>query len=91
MSRRRLQNRVDWKLLGRRVRELRGFEMTQSELAELLGVSQGHLSAIERGEKEAGVEVLLRIARQFDKSLDWLVTGSDTTAPSPRAAENPKS
>ena len=69
---------INWKLVGRRIRELRGFYETQAGLAERIGVSQGYLSAVERGEKEAGVEILLRIARQFGKSLDWLVTGEDT-------------
>jgi transcriptional regulator with XRE-family HTH domain len=49
--------------------------MTQEELAKRIGVSQGHLSYMERGEKEIGAEILLRIAREFGKSLEWLLTG----------------
>jgi hypothetical protein len=40
-----------------------------------LGVSQGHFSYIERGEKEIGAEILLRISREFGKSIEWLLTG----------------
>jgi len=65
-------------VVGRRVRELRGFDVTQAEFARSLGISQGYLSAVERGEKQAGAEILLRIARRFGKSLDWLVSGEDT-------------
>jgi transcriptional regulator with XRE-family HTH domain len=45
--------------------------------AQRIGISQGFLSAIERGEKEIGAEVLLRISREFGKSLEWLLTGND--------------
>jgi transcriptional regulator with XRE-family HTH domain len=37
-------------------------------------VSQGQLSYIERGEKEIGAEILLRISREFGKSIDWILT-----------------
>ena len=66
---------IDWRAVGRRIRELRGFETTQSELAARIGVSQGHLSSLERGEKEAGAGVLLAISREFGKSIEWLLTG----------------
>jgi plasmid maintenance system antidote protein VapI len=33
---------------------------------------------MERGEKEIGAEILLRISRQFGKSLEWLLVGDDT-------------
>ncbi len=68
---------VDWKNVGRRVRELRGFYMTQKECATRIGVSQGHFSHIERGEKEIGAGILLRISREFGKSIEWLLTGED--------------
>ena len=66
---------VDWVNVGRRIRELRGLYMTQEELARRIAVSQGHLSYMERGEKEIGAEILLRISREFGKSLEWLLTG----------------
>ena len=65
----------DWESVGRRIRELRGFQMTQKEFAKKIGVSQGHFSYIERGEKEIGAEILLRISREFGKSIEWLLTG----------------
>jgi transcriptional regulator with XRE-family HTH domain len=55
----------------------RGFYMTQREFAELVGVSQGYLSALENGEKEPGGAVLLAIGREFGKSVDWLLTGEE--------------
>ena len=65
----------DWKNVGRRIRELRGFHITQKEFAERIGVSQGHLSYMERGEKEIGAEILLKISQEFGKSIEWLLTG----------------
>jgi len=80
MSRKNLRSKamsVDWKAVGRRIRELRGFYMTQADLAHRIGVSQGYLSTAEHGQGEIGAEVLLAIGREFDKSLEWLLTGEE--------------
>ena len=66
---------IDWRLVGRRIRELRGFDMTQEEFARRVGVSQNYLSTMEHGKVEIGAEILLRISREFGKSLEWLLTG----------------
>ena len=72
---RRKAGTVDWESVGRRIRELRGFHMAQKEFAKRIGVSQGHLSYIERGEKEIGAEILLRISQEFGKSIEWILAG----------------
>ena len=69
--------RVDWVAVGRRLRELRGFDLTQLEFARRIGVSQNYLSTMERGKVEIGAEILLRVALEFGKSLEWLLTGED--------------
>jgi len=66
---------VDWKLVGRRIRGLRGFDMTQEEFARRIGVSQNYLSTMEHGKVEIGAVILLRISQEFGKSLEWLLTG----------------
>jgi transcriptional regulator with XRE-family HTH domain len=68
---------LDLKAIGRRIRELRGFEITQVELAKRIGVAQSHLSSLERGEKEPCARVLFALKKEFGKSIDWLVTGSN--------------
>lgn len=68
---------VDWKAVGRRIRELRGFDLKQAEFAEMIGIGQSHISAIERGIKEPGALVLYRIAKYYGKTVDWLLTGID--------------
>jgi transcriptional regulator with XRE-family HTH domain len=66
---------VDWPVAGRRIREIRGFDMTQREFAARIGISQNYLSMMERGKVEIGAEILLRISRDFEKSIEWLLTG----------------
>jgi len=68
---------IDWKAFGKRLRELRGFDVTQAEFARRIGVSQGYYSLVERGEREAGPEILLRISNACGKSLEWLLTGRE--------------
>ncbi len=58
-----------------RLKQLRGSK-TQGQFAKQIGVSQGYLSYLERGEKEIGPEILLRISREFGKSIEWLLTGN---------------
>ena len=66
---------MQWKTVGRRIRELRGFDLTQEEFARRIGISQNYLSTMERGNVQIGSEILLRISREFGKSIEWLLTG----------------
>jgi transcriptional regulator with XRE-family HTH domain len=68
---------INWKSVGRRIRELRGFGMTQADFAQRIGVSQGYLSMIEHGQGEIGPEVLLALSQEFGKSIEWLLTGEE--------------
>jgi transcriptional regulator with XRE-family HTH domain len=68
---------VEWKTVGRRIRELRGFDLTQEEFARRIGISQNYLSTMERGKVQIGSEILLRISREFGKSIEWLLTGEE--------------
>jgi transcriptional regulator with XRE-family HTH domain len=51
--------------------------MTQADFASRIGVSQSYLSAVERGRNEIGAGVLLAIGREFEKSIEWLLTGEE--------------
>jgi len=72
------KERIDWKAVGRRLRELRGFDTTQKEFARQLGISQGQLSRYEKGKSEIGPEVLLRICQKFGKSVQWILAGKES-------------
>ena len=69
---------IDWKAVGRRVRELRGFDIVQAQFARELGISQGQLSRYEQGRSEIGAEILLRLARRSGRTIEWLLTGKDS-------------
>jgi transcriptional regulator with XRE-family HTH domain len=81
--------RIDLAGIGRRIRQLRGFETTQAEFAGRIHVAQSYLSALERGKKEPGAAVLLAISREFGKSVDWLLTGQRHVEQKKQAAEDP--
>jgi transcriptional regulator with XRE-family HTH domain len=70
--------------VGRRIRELRGFDTKQVDFARRIGVSQSYLSALERGEKEPCAGVLVAISHEFEKSVDWLLTGEERFLKRPR-------
>lgn len=65
----------DLRGLGRRLRELRGFDISQEELAEDLGVSQSQLSKYERGIAAPPADILFLVKQRFRVSIDWLLTG----------------
>ena len=71
----RKKRTIDWKAVGRRLRELRGFDTNQREFARRLAVSQAQLSRYEKGDSEISAEALLKIAQKFGKSMEWLLTG----------------
>jgi transcriptional regulator with XRE-family HTH domain len=81
MSRKTLLSKIpiDWKAVGRRIRVLRGIDMTQDEFATRIGVTQSYLSLVEHGHGEVGAAVLLAISREFGKSIEWLLTGTEAT------------
>jgi transcriptional regulator with XRE-family HTH domain len=61
--------------LGSKVRELRKERRwTQQGLAALLGITQGHLSQLERGNRSFSAEQLLTILKQFNVQLDYFAT-----------------
>jgi transcriptional regulator with XRE-family HTH domain len=66
---------IDWKAVGERIREIRGFHMTQQDFAHSIAVSQSYLSNMEHGRVEIGAAILLRISEVSGKSLEWLLTG----------------
>jgi transcriptional regulator with XRE-family HTH domain len=65
----------DMRSLGRRIRQVRGFDVTQDAFAKRLGISQSQLSKYERGIVAPPADVLIRIKEEFRVSIDWLLTG----------------
>jgi transcriptional regulator with XRE-family HTH domain len=63
------------KRFGEKLRALRKQRgLTMNELAPELGfTSQSYLSEIETGKKKPSIDLIIRIARYFDVSLDQLM------------------
>ncbi len=70
----------DLKDVGRHIREIRGFALTQTEFGRLLGIGQTQLSRYERGENLPTTEVLLKLKAYSGKSIDWILTGKEPKA-----------
>jgi transcriptional regulator with XRE-family HTH domain len=67
--------RLDLKSVGRRIREVRGFDLTQEEFGRILGVGQAQLSKYELGLSAPTADVLLKLKAHSGKSIDWILTG----------------
>ncbi len=73
--------RVDREAVAGRIREIRGFKLTQGEFARRLGVSQAMLSKYERGQNTPTIDILLKLKIFSGRSIDWIVTGEEGRAP----------
>ena len=61
-----------------RLKELRlARKMSQQRLAMELSMAQNTISRYENGEREPGIDELIRIADYFDVSVDYLLGRSD--------------
>jgi transcriptional regulator with XRE-family HTH domain len=72
-----MTGKIDWKAVGRRLRELRGYDTKQEKFARELGISQGQLSRYEKGKSDISAEILLRISQRCGKSMEWVLTGRE--------------
>jgi len=66
---------VDLKAIGRRIREIRGFDLKQAEFAKILGIGQTQLSKYERGKSAPTPEILLKLKKFSRRTVDWVLTG----------------
>ena len=65
-----------------RLKELRSDSgLKQEELAKIIGLGRGRISLYETGKQEADYDPLIRIARHFDVSADYLLGLVDTRRP----------
>lgn len=65
---------MDKVILGRRIREQRELQgINQEKFAEMVGISNVHLSEIERGKKTPSMEAFIRIVNALDTPADYLL------------------
>lgn len=61
-------------LLGKRIKELRNkYKYTQTELADIVGVTKSTIAAYENDTRQPSYEVLVKLSYVFKVSLDYLV------------------
>jgi len=61
--------------IGRRIRHIRGADLTQENFARVLGVGQTQLSRYELGQSAPTLNILLRLKIYSRKSIDWILLG----------------
>jgi transcriptional regulator with XRE-family HTH domain len=68
---------IDYTAMGNRMRTARKEKgYTQEKLAELIGVTTGHVGSIERGKAKIGLETFVRICRVLGVTPDQLLFDS---------------
>jgi len=53
----------------------KAFQLTQNEMAEKLGISQGYLSSVENSESMPGGEIVLLVMKYFNVRGEYLLSG----------------
>ncbi len=79
--------------LGQRVRQRREtLKLTQQQLADALGFTPQHISAIEQDKRLPSIDSLAKFAEELGVSIDYLVTGKEglitETIPAIKADKN---
>ena len=70
-------NNVDYKKLGERIRsERKHLNLTQSQLAEAIDISDTYMGAIERGERGLSLDTLVMLATRLGVTVDFLLSDS---------------
>ena len=79
---------MDKLILGERIREQRKLQkLNQEKFAEMVGISNIHLSEIERGNKTPSMEAFIRIVNALDIPADYLLRYEVKTATTVRLNE----
>ena len=62
----------------RRLRDLReDMELNQTEIAKMLGMSQTGSSKYETGENDIPTQILIKLARFYNTSIDYILGETD--------------
>ena len=65
-------------IMYRRIRDLRiDHDLTQTQMAKILGMSQTGYSKYETGENDIPTAILIQLARYYHTSIDYLLEETD--------------
>ena len=68
---------VDYKIIGSRIKAKRkSCKMTQEEIAEILDVTVGYISQVERGVTKINIDLLCRIGNILNCDIAYFVSGT---------------
>ena len=74
----------------RRIRDLReDRDLTQTQVSQMLGMSQTGYSKYETGENDLPTQVLIRLADFYHTSVDYLLGLTDVSTPYPPKQTSP--
>jgi len=76
-TRKNISSTPDLRAIGRRIRQIRGFDLTQAQFGKILGIGQTQLSKYEMGQSAPTLDLLLRLKTYSGRSIDWIVTGEE--------------
>ena len=69
-----------------RIREIReDKDLTQSDIAKILNVSQVAYSFYEIGKRQLPIELLIKLAKYYNTSTDYLLELTDERKPYPKS------
>lgn len=69
----------------RRIRDLReDHDLTQSQVAEYLGMKQPQYNRYERGYRDIPTDILIRLAKLYKTSTDYILELTDLNKPYPQ-------
>ena len=72
-----------------RIRNLReDNDLTQTDIANILNVSQRAYSRYENAERSVPIEVLIALSKHYGVSIDYLLNQTDVKKPYPRKDSN---
>ena len=69
-------NTIGERILSKRIE----LKMSMKELAEALGISKGNISGYEKNTFEPSAQTIIKLAKLFNVSTDWLLCGENYVA-----------
>lgn len=71
---------MNFKDIGARIKDKRiELKLTQEKLAELVGVTDTYIGAIERATSKCSIETLVKIAQVLNIDMDYMLFGTTVT------------
>ena len=68
-----------------RLKDLReDSDLTQKKIADLLHIRQNTYCQYENGQRQVPIDVLIKLSRIYDVSVDYLLDITDVSVPYPR-------